>query len=32
MRVRSFTGMDIITGMDFRNGHNVVSLDALNVF
>ena len=25
-RVRSFTGMDIITGMDYRNGHYVVEL------
>ena len=30
--VHSFTGMDIITGMDYRNGHNVVTLGALNVF
>ena len=24
--------MDIITGMDYRNGHYVVALGALNVF
>ena len=31
-RVRSFTGMDIFTGMDYRNGHYAVALGALNVF
>ena len=31
-RVRSFTGMDIITGMDYRNGHCAMALCALNVF
>ena len=27
-----WTGMDIITGMDYRNGHYAVALGALNVF
>ena len=27
-----WTGMDIITGMDYRNGHYVMALGALNVF
>ena len=31
-RVRSFTGMDIITGMDYRNGHYAMALGAFNVF
>ena len=31
-RVRSFTGMDINTGTDYRNGHYAVDLGVLNVF
>ena len=27
-----WTGMDIITGMDYRNGHCAMALCALNVF
>ena len=27
-----WTGMDIITGMDYRNGHYAMALGALNVF
>ena len=27
-----WTGMDIITGMDYRNGHHAMALGALNVF
>ena len=27
-----FTGMDIITGMNYRNGHYTVALSALTVF
>ena len=27
-----WTGMDIITGMDYRNGHYAVALNALAVF
>ena len=30
--VRSFTGMDIITGMDYRNRHYAMALGALNLF
>ena len=29
--LRSFTGMDIITGMDYRNGHYAMTLNALTV-
>ena len=32
LRVRSYTGMDIITGTNYRNGHYSVALCALNVF
>ena len=27
-----FTGMDMITGMDYRNGHYAMALGTLNVF
>ena len=27
-----WTGMDIITGMDYRNGHYAMALGAFNVF
>ena len=30
--VLSFTGMDITTGMDYRNGHYAMVLGASNVF
>ena len=30
--VRSFTGMDIITGMENRNGHYAMVLDGLNIY
>ena len=31
LAVRSFTGMDPITGMDYRNGHLYVSLSIFNL-
>ena len=31
-RVCSFTGMDLITGMDYRNGYLSVALSTLNAF
>ena len=27
-----WTGMDMITGMDYRNGHYAIALGALNVY
>ena len=29
--VRSFTGMDLITGMDYRNGHLYLSLSTFHL-